>query len=240
MAGYDPRDATTSVLPVPDYLAALTGTVKGVRIGLLRSFFMESAGDEQRRAVEQALKTLESLGAAVREVSLEKVALAAGASTAVIAAEAYAYHEPWIKKRPEAYGPDVRERLRLGAFVSGADYVNGQRARAVIRDSVDLALAGLDVLVAPTTPIAATAVDASEARVNGERQPVRPSLIRFTRPFNITGHPAASIPCGFTSDGLPIGLQIVGRPFDEVTVLRVADAYQGATDWHTRRPPLAG
>jgi aspartyl-tRNA(Asn)/glutamyl-tRNA(Gln) amidotransferase subunit A len=240
MAGYDPRDPTTSVLPVPDYLAALTGTVKGARIGLLRSFFMESASEEHRRAIEQALRTMESLGAAVREVSLETAALAAGASTAVIAVEAYAYHEPWIKKRPDDYGADVRERLRVGAFVSGAAYVNGQRARALVRDSVDTALAGLDVLVAPTTPIAATAVAASEAEINGERQPVRSSLIRFTRPFNVTGHPAASIPCGFTGDGLPIGLQIVGRPFDEATVLRVADAYQRATDWHTRRPPLAG
>jgi aspartyl-tRNA(Asn)/glutamyl-tRNA(Gln) amidotransferase subunit A len=239
IAGYDPRDATTSVLPVPDYLAALTGSVKGVRIGVLRSFFMESAADESRRAVEQALKTLEGLGAVVREVDLGNVALAAGASTAIIAAEAYAYHEAWIKKRPEEYGADVRERLRVGAFISGADYVNGQRARALIRDGVDAVLATLDVLVAPTTPIAATAVGADEVEVRGERQPVRPSLIRFTRPFNVTGHPAASIPCSFTGDGLPIGLQIVGRPFDEATVLRVADAYQRVTDWHTRRPPLA-
>jgi aspartyl-tRNA(Asn)/glutamyl-tRNA(Gln) amidotransferase subunit A len=240
MAGYDPRDPTTSVLPVPDYRAAITGTVKGLRIGLLRSFFLESAGDEQRRAVEQALGTIEGLGATVREVSLETMALVAGASTAVIAVEAHAYHEPWIKKRPEEYGADVRERLRLGAFIPGADYVNGQRARALVRDSVDRALSGLDVLVAPTTPIAATEVGVGEVTVNGERQPVRPGLIRFTRPFNVTGHPAVSIPCGFTGEGLPIGLQIVGRPFDEATVLRVADAYQGATDWHTRRPPLGG
>ena len=238
MAGYDPRDPTTSVLPVPDYTAALRGTVKGVRVGVLRSFFMESAGEEQQRAVEQALKTLEGLGATVREASLPAVALAAGASTAVIAAEAYAYHARWIQTRPEEYGPDVRERLRVGAFVAAADYVNGQRARVLLRDEVAAALSGLDVLVAPTTPVAATAVGTSEIDVNGERLPVRPSLIRFTRPFNATGHPALSIPCGFTSGGLPIGLQIVGRPFDEATVLRVADAYQRETDWHARRPPL--
>ena len=98
----------------------------------------------------------------------------------------------------------------------------------------------LDVLVAPTTPISATPVDAGEVEIGGEKQRVRPTLIRFTRPFNATGHPAASIPCGFTAEGLPIGLQIVGRPFDEATVLRVADAYQRATDWHARRPPLGG
>ena len=160
---------------------------------------MESAGEEQRRAVRQALETLSSLGASVREVALENIALVAGASTAVIGAEAYAYHRPWIRKRAEEYGPDVRERLRLGAFVSGADYVDGQRARALVRDEVDAVLAGLDVLIAPTTPIAATVVGRERDRRQRGPQPVRPSLIRFTRPFNITGHPAASIPCGFTA-----------------------------------------
>jgi len=240
MAGYDPRDPTTSVLPVPDYLAALTGTVKGLRIGVLRPFFMESAAAAERRAVEQAVKTLEGLGASVHEVKLDTVKLAAGASSAVIAAEAYAYHEAWIKKRPQEYGADVRERLRVGAFVSGADYVNGQRARVLMRNEVDATLARLDVLVAPTTPISATPVGVGQVEIGGEKQPVRPTLIRFTRPFNATGHPAASVPCGFTAEGLPIGLQIVGRPFDEATVLRVADAYQRATDWHARRPSLAG
>jgi aspartyl-tRNA(Asn)/glutamyl-tRNA(Gln) amidotransferase subunit A len=240
MAGYDPRDPTTSVLPVPDYMAALTGQIKGLRVGLLRPFFLESAGAAQRHAVEQASKTLEGLGASVQDVSLATVKLAAGASSAVLATEAYAYHEPWLKTRPEEYGADARQRLRVGAFVSGVDYVNGQRARTLMRDEVDALLSKLDVLLAPTTPIAATPPGADEVEIDGEKQPVRPALIRFTRPFNATGHPAMSVPCGFTSDGLPIGLQIVGRPFDESTVLRVADAYQRVTDWQTRRPPMAG
>jgi aspartyl-tRNA(Asn)/glutamyl-tRNA(Gln) amidotransferase subunit A len=238
MAGYDPKDPTTSVLPVPDYVAALTGQIKGLRVGLLRTFFMDSAAAPQQEAVARAVKTMGELGASIQDVTLESVKLAAAASTAVIAVEAYAYHAPWLKKRPREYGADVRERLRFGAFISGADYVNGQRARALIRDDVDAALGKLDVLVAPTTPIAAMPVDADEADINGDKHSVRPALIRFTRPFNASGHPAVSVPCGFTAEGLPIGLQIVGRPFDEATVLRVADAYQGATDWHTRRPPL--
>jgi len=238
MAGYDPRDPTTSVLPVPDYMAALTGVVKGLRVGVLRASFMDSAAAAPRQAVEQAVKTLEGLGATVREATLDTVKLAAAAATAVVAAEAYAYHEPWIKARPKDYGADVRERVRAGAFFSGADYVNGQRVRALIRNDVDAALATLDVLVAPTTPISATPVGVDTVEINGEKQPVRQSLIRLTRPFNLTGHPAASVPCGFTAEGLPIGLQIIGRPFDEATVFRVADAYQRATDWHTRRPPL--
>ncbi len=239
MAGYDPRDPTTSVLPAPDYLAALTGQIKGLRIGVLRAFYLESTDPAARALVEAAVKTLEGLGASAQDVNLELPKHAAGASYAVISPEAYAYHEGWIKTRPQDYGADVRQRLLVGAFVSGADYLTGQRVRALIRDEVDRALGKLDVLVCATTPMPAPAVGQTEVAIGAETQPVRPNLIRFTRPFNLTGHPAASVPCGFTAAGLPVGLQIIGRPFDEATVLRAADAYQRATDWHTRRPPAA-
>ena len=238
MAGYDPRDPSTSVLPVPDYAAALTGQVTGLRIGLLGRFFLESAGAPQRQATEQAVKTLEGLGASVREITLEQMKYAAAASAAVISAESYAYHEPWLRTRAAEYGPDVRERLLVGAFVSGSEYLKGQRVRRLIRDEVDRVLGDLDVLIAPTLPIAAVPVGAREVDIDGKPQPVRPSLVRYTRPFNVSGHPVASVPCGFTVDGLPIGMQVIGRTFDEATVLRLADAYQRVTDWHTRRPPL--
>ncbi len=239
MAGYDPRDPTTSVLPAPDYLAALTGQIKGLRIGVLRAFYLESTDPAARALVEAAVKALEGLGASVQDVNLELPKHAAAASYAVISPEAYAYHEGWIKTRPRDYGADVRQRLLVGAFVSGADYLKGQRVRALIRDEVDRALGKLDVLVCATTPMPAPAVGQNEVAIGAETQPVRPNLIRFTRPFNLTGHPAASVPCGFTAAGLPVGLQIIGRPFDEATVLRAADAYQRVTDWHTRRPPAA-
>ena len=124
-------------------------------------------------------------------------------------------------------------------FVTAAEYLKGQRLRSLLKNEVDAALAKLDVLLAPTTAIEATPVGQNEVRIGSETFPVRASLIRFTRPFNLTGHPAASVPCGFTADGLPMGLQIIGRPFDEATVLRVADAYQRLTDWHTHRPVMA-
>jgi aspartyl-tRNA(Asn)/glutamyl-tRNA(Gln) amidotransferase subunit A len=238
IAGYDPRDPSTSALPVPDYAAALTGQVKGLRIGLLRQFFLETAGAPERHAVEAAVETLEGLGASVQDVRLEQMRYAAGVAAAVISVESYAYHEAWLKTRGAEYGPDVRERLLVGAFVSGADYLKGQRVRRLLRDEVDQALGGVDVLIAPTVPIAATEVGVREVDVNGRREAVRPSLIRYTRPFNASGHPAASVPCGFTADGLPIAMQVIGRSFDEATVLRVADAYQRVTDWHTRRPRL--
>lgn len=238
MAGYDPRDPTSSVLPVPDYRAALTGEIKGLRVGLLRAFFLESTGLVLRQAVEQAVKRLEEQGARVEEVALESAPHVTGASFAIVAAEALAYHEEWMKARPDDYGPDIRDRLRLGAFVSATQYVKAQRVRQLIRNEVDALLAHLDVLIAPATPIVAPPVGQTEVMVEGERYDVRSTLIRFTRPFNLSGHPACAVPCGFTVAGLPIGMQIVGRPFDEATVLRVADAYQRVTDWHTRRPPL--
>jgi len=238
MAGHDRKDPTTSTLPVPDYAAGLSGDIKGVRVGVLRPFFLETAGLVLRQAVEQAVRELATLGALVDEASLSYAEHGAGASYAVVASEALAYHEAWLKQRPGDYQADVRDRLKAGAFVSGAQYLRGQRARQLIRDEVDRTLERFDVLIAPTTPIVATVVGQAEVTIEHENIDVRSALTRFTRHFNLSGHPACSIPCGFTTAGLPIGMQVVGRAFDEATVLRVADAYQRATDWHTRRPPV--
>ena len=239
MAGYDPADASTSVLPVPDYAAALTGDVKGLRVGVLRAHFTDVAAPEVRQAVEAAAKALEQAGATLDEVNLDDVALVPAASFAIVAAEALAYHAPWLRTRSGDYQPDVRERLRAGVVVSAAHSLRAQALRARVRAAVDRALARRDVLLAPATPIAAPALGQQEARLGDGPSDVRSALIRFTRPFNFTGHPAISLPCGFTPAGLPVGLQLVGRPFDEAMVLRAADAYQRLTDWHTRRPPVA-
>ncbi len=239
MAGYDPKDASTSVLPVPDYGAALTGDVKGLRVGLLRAYFLESADPEVASAVEAAAQTLRRLGAVVDDAQIEHVGHVPAASFAVLAAEALAYHAGWLRTRSSEYGRDVIDRLRLGVAVSGADYVRGQQVRGLVRGAVDQALARRDVLLAPATPIAAPTLGQTDVVIRGQTVDVRASLIRFTRPFNLSGHPACSVPCGMTASGLPVGMQLVGRPFDEATVLRAADAWQRATDWHARRPPLA-
>jgi aspartyl-tRNA(Asn)/glutamyl-tRNA(Gln) amidotransferase subunit A len=127
----------------------------------------------------------------------------------------------------------------MGAVVSGLHYVRAQQVRALVRQEIDDALAKRDLLLAPATPIPAPALGQKDAELGDGPSDVRAALIRFTRPFNFSGHPAASVPCGLTAGGLPIGLQLVGRPFDEATVLRAADAWQRLTDWHTRRPGLA-
>ena len=239
MAGYDAADPTTSVLPVPDYAAALTGDVKGLRVGLLRAHFTDVAAPEVRAAVEAAAKQLEQAGAVVDEVRLELVTHVAAASSAIIATEALAYHAEWLRTRNADYQPDVGQRLKMGVLVSGLHYVRGHQVRALVRREVDTALAKRDVLLAPATPIPAPVLGDKEAQLGDGTSDVRSALIRFTRPFNVSGHPACSVPCGFTAGGLPIGLQLVGRSFDEATVLRVADAYQRITDWHTRRPARA-
>ena len=239
IAGYDPADPTTSVLPVPDYGAALTGDVKGLRVGLLRAHFTDPAAADVRAAVEASAKQLEQAGAVVDEVNLTQVIHVATGSAAIVASEALAYHAPWMRSRPQDYQPDVRERLRLGAFVNGAHYVRAQQVRALVTREVDEALARRDVLLAPATPLVAPVLGEREAALGDGPSDVRAALLRCTRPFNFSGHPACAAPCGFTPGGLPIGLQIVGRPFDEATVLRVVDAYQRMTDWHTRRPPAA-
>jgi aspartyl-tRNA(Asn)/glutamyl-tRNA(Gln) amidotransferase subunit A len=238
MAGFDAADPTTSALPVPDYTAALGRDVKGLRIGLLRGVFAEGLLPDLRAALDQAVRQLEGLGAIVDEVTLRQAVHVPAASLAVVAAEALAYHAEFMRTRPQDYQPDVRERLFGGAFVSGVHYLRAQQIRALVRAEVDEALAQRDVLLAPSTAIAATPLGAREVTIDGVPVDVRGSLLKLTRPFNFSGHPSCAVPCGFTGDGLPLGMQIVGRPFDEMTVLRVADVWQRATDWHARRPPL--
>jgi len=239
MAGYDAADASSSVLPVPDYVAALTGEIKGLRVGLLGGVFLDGAAPGVRAAVRAAAATLASAGAAVDEVRLERTDLVAAAATAIVGAEALAYHGEWLRTRAAEYDPAIARRLRVGAFIGGAQYVRAQRVRALVREDVDAALARRDVLLAPGTPIAAPALDERQPMLGDGPADVRAALIRFTRPFNLSGHPACAVPCGFTAAGLPIGMQLVGRPFDEVTVLRAADAFQRLTDFHARRPVLA-
>jgi aspartyl-tRNA(Asn)/glutamyl-tRNA(Gln) amidotransferase subunit A len=227
------------VLPVPDFTTGLGRDVKGLRVGVLRGVFSETS-PAVGEAIAAAARELQGLGAVVDEVTLDHMAEVPAATFAVVAAEAFAYHAGWMRTRPQDYQRDVRDRLFVSAFVTGAHYVRAQQIRALVRAAVDAALTRRDVLLAPSTAIAATPLDVKETQVGGVSTDVRAALLRFTRPFNFSGHPACSVPCGLTADGLPLGMQIVGRPFDEITVLRVADAWQRATDWHTRRPPLAG
>src|SRR5262249_12414230 len=239
IAGYDPADPTTSVLPVPDYGAALTGDVKGLRVGLLRAHFTDAAAPEVRAAVEAVAKQLEQGGAVVDEVNLTQVIHVATASAVIVASEALADHALWRRSHAPDDQADVRELLRLGRCVNGGHYVRAQQVRALVTREVDEALSRRDVLLAPATPLVAPVLGERETMLGDGPSDVRAALLRCTRPFNFSGHPACAAPCGFTAAGLPIGAHVVGRPVGEATVLRVVDAYQRVTDWHTRRPPTA-
>jgi aspartyl-tRNA(Asn)/glutamyl-tRNA(Gln) amidotransferase subunit A len=239
IAGHDPRDAASSPAPVPDYLADLEAGVRGLRLGLPRDFFFDRVEPEIAAAVRAAAQTLAGLGARVEEIPLPHAHLTYAAGATILFAEAAAYHEPWLRARPAAYGPLVRDRLRVGAALLATDYLKAQRARAALVAETRRLFADVDALLTPTVPVAAPRQDADRIRwPDGTEEDVRGATLRFTRPFNLLGFPAISVPCGFTADDLPIGLQIVAGPFAERTVLQVARAYEAATAWGARHPAV--
>ncbi len=237
IAGHDPADETTSALPLPDYAASLTGEVKGLRVGLLRGFFVDFCLPDVVAAVDGAAKTFESLGARIEEVTVPSASHVGAAFFAILASESLAYHASWLRTRGHEYSADVRTRLRRGAFVTGMHYVRAQQLRRRVRDELNTLLSKHDLLLAPTTPVPAPTAGEREVQLPGRTMNLTVALISLTSVFSFAGYPACSLPSGFTN-GLPAGMQLVGRPFDEATVLRAADAYQRATDWHRRRPPI--
>ena len=230
MAGHDPADPASSRAPVDDYLAPLARDIRGVRIGVPRAYFFEGIDPEIERAFEEALETLRRLGAEVRDVQIPSLH-ATHSFLLILMAEAFAYHERDIREHPELYGDVLRERILTGALVTAAEYTQAQRIRAQIcRETADV-MRDVDVLVTPTTLKPATPFTLAQDPEFGFPKSNMP-------PFNVTGLPTLALPCGFSSSGLPLSLQLSGRPFEEGTVLRVGHAYEQATAWHTRRPPL--
>jgi aspartyl-tRNA(Asn)/glutamyl-tRNA(Gln) amidotransferase subunit A len=230
LAGHDPLDPASSHAPVEDYTAGLGRGVRGLRVGVVRNYFFEGVDPEVERAFEEAMATLRRLGAEVHDVQIPSLA-ATHSFLLIMLAEAYAYHERDLREHPELYGDVLRERLLAGALVTGAEYVQAQRIRRGICQETAAVLRDVDVLATPTTPKPATLFAQAHDPEFGFPRSNMP-------PFNITGSPALALPCGFSASGLPLSLQLAGRPFDEATVLRVGHAYEQATRWHTRRPPV--
>jgi aspartyl-tRNA(Asn)/glutamyl-tRNA(Gln) amidotransferase subunit A len=231
LAGYDPRDPSSVARPVPDFTAGIDDRVAGLRIGVARAFFFDDCAADVVTALDAALEVFEDLGARVEEMELPHMDAAYTAGTITIAVEGAAYHAADLRERPGLFSDELRAAFELGSFYSGVDYVQAQRLRRQVMDATERAMAGFDAVVMPTSPVPATPIVGSLP----EQAMLRP---RNTMPFNALGLPAISVPCGFTTDGLPVGLQIVGKAFDEPGVLRIAHAYEQATDWHRRRPPL--
>jgi aspartyl-tRNA(Asn)/glutamyl-tRNA(Gln) amidotransferase subunit A len=182
------------------------------------------------------LAKIVSLGAAQVEAHLPRLEEVVGAHRAIIFPEAASFHRPQLAERAAEFAPDIRTSLLGGLFLPAVDYVQAQRVRRIIRREWARAFENVDVLVTPTTPVTATAFGATAADLPGGPKPLVRAYLDLTLPFNLTGWPAVSVPCGFARAGLPIGMQLVGRPFSESLLLRVAHHYQRETDWHTRRP----
>ena len=234
LAGHDPLDHTTSAAPVADYTAGLTGAVSGMRIGVPRTFFFDhpDLNGEIHDATLRAIDLLKEAGAVVREVALSLAPISRVAQRTIMLSEAYAYHQENLQRTPELYGKYTRRAFLEGSLLSGGDIVQAERVRTVVKREVAEAMHDLDVLIMPTGPGLAPVFLGTDPD-HGRRAP------SFMSIWNLTGQPAISVNAGFSSEGLPIGMQIVGKPFEEATVLQVADAYQQLTDWHTRVPAAA-
>ena len=205
-------------------------------VGIPRHFFWEELDPEVEAACRQAVGTLAAQGAAVLDVVIPHAQDAGAAATLIMSVEAAAYHERRLREHGEAFGEDVRVKLDRGLFVSAVDYILAQRARAFLTREFIQVLRGTDVLITPTTIAPAAPLEGSDQAASSLAMSLE--YTRFTNPFNLTGLPVLSVPCGFTTQGLPIGLQIAGRPHDEATVLRVGHSYQQVTEWHLRHPIL--
>jgi aspartyl-tRNA(Asn)/glutamyl-tRNA(Gln) amidotransferase subunit A len=254
IAGYDPRESTSVDTPVPDYVASLTGDVRGLRIGVPQEYFVEGMQPEVESAVRAAVGTLVGLGAEVVEVSLPHTTYALPVYYLIAPAEASAnlarydglryglsvggsdLWDSYRQTRGQGFGPEVKRRIMLGTYALSAGYydayyLKASQVRTLIRQDFDRALQQCDVLVAPTTPT--TAFKLGE-KVNDPMQMYLQDI--FTLALSLAGLCGLSVPCGFDARGLPIGLQIMGGAFDEATILRVAHAYEQATGWHNQTP----
>jgi aspartyl-tRNA(Asn)/glutamyl-tRNA(Gln) amidotransferase subunit A len=256
ISGHDPRDSTSAPVPAPDFTEGLGRELRGLRIGVPREYFIEGMDPEVEAAVREAIRQLESLGAETVEVSLPHTDYAIATYYVLATSEAssnlarydgvrYGYRsqggdlmDMYMKTRAEGFGPEVKRRIMLGTFAlsSGyydAYYLKAQRVRTLVKKDFEEAFRKVDLLVTPTTP--------EVAFRKGEKtaDPLKMYLSDiFTNSVNLAGVPGISLPCGFSKENLPVGLQIIGRHFDEETVLRAAHAYEQSTGWHTRRPAL--
>ena len=230
IAGYDAGDITSADVPVTDYVSVLEEGAKSLRVGVPREYFFDDLDEEVASAMEHALRGIETLVSQVREVKVD-----VPTNRTVQAAESYAYHAENVAKSPESYDPVTLHRIRAGENITAAEYIERRRELDQARRGIGRVFADVDLLVTPTTPIPAPTI--AELRANPDAlRPAELRLLRNTRPFNVWGVPAISVPCGFTQRGLPIGLQIAGPDWREDVVLRLAHAYEQATAWHKRKP----
>jgi aspartyl-tRNA(Asn)/glutamyl-tRNA(Gln) amidotransferase subunit A len=236
IAGKYPKGAVR-----PDHRTLRENLPTPLRLGWPKHFFFERLNDQVRRLVERAAETFNSVGAEIREIALPHLVDSVDQATNGVVAEASYYHESegYFPARAQEYGDDVRGHLEWGHQLLAVDYLRSLAARRRVEEDFAAAFERVDAIIAPTSPIPAPLIGEGEVRIAGERETtVRAELLRMTRPANLSGHPAISIPCGFTDENLPVGLQLIGPRWGEARLLAIALAYEQVTDWHTRHPAL--
>lgn len=239
LAGHDPRDPGSLDEPVPDYSAGLRDGIKGLRVGVPTNYFFDLIDSEVESVVRKAYEQLQALGAELVDVALPMPEQIGPVEFAILLPEASDYHRQMLRETPELYTDEVRILLEAGEFVPATTYIRAQRVRNLLQQEFRKLYDAVDVIVAPSLPAtAAVAGTESITWPDGSEEPLISAYTRFAVPGNVTGLPCLSVPCGFSSDGLPIGFQAIGRPLDEATILRLGAAYEAATDGHKRRLPI--
>jgi len=240
LAGYDPDDPTSADVPVPDFSAGLEDGVKGLRVGVPREFVWDALDPEVEVSVRGAIDTLAGLGATVTEVSIPSLPTCIEIAATLLGAEAFASHGALLETHGAELDPRMSPRLAAGGEISAADYIKAQKARSALTREVFTTLQDVHILAFATTAVFAPKRGETEVQVGDSQLPILNALGRLNRAGNLTGYPSLALPCGFSTSGLPIGFQLLGRPFDEATLLRVGNAYECATEWHDAHPPMTG
>jgi aspartyl-tRNA(Asn)/glutamyl-tRNA(Gln) amidotransferase subunit A len=238
LAGYDPTDPSSKKVSVPDYTKC-ERPLSDLRIGVCRNHFMDRNSDEVQRAIELSIEELCSVSRGPVQISLPNLQYGLGAIFAIELASSSTYHSPSLKiGRQKSFAPDVRTLIEIGNFITATDYLKAEQFRRQLMNDLRRSFDQVDVIVAPTTPITAWKSEETTLEVAGAEESVLAASWRLTYPFNLAGLPAISLPCGFDSRGLPIGLQIAGPPFSEQTLLSLARAYEQRHDWKDRLPVM--
>jgi aspartyl-tRNA(Asn)/glutamyl-tRNA(Gln) amidotransferase subunit A len=239
MAGADPEDPTAITGPLPDYRAAAQGSIKGLAIGVPAAFYVDDLDSEVARILDETIAVLKGEGASIVQVELPDQRQLTAACQFVLATEAAAFHKRWLIERPQDYGSQVLMRLQNGLAISAVSYLEAMRWRGPALAAYLAATAGVDAVIAPVAPMPAPTIAESDVGNSPDAEAVIQRLTRFTRPVNYLGLPSLAIPAGFTAKGLPVAMQLIGRSFDEATILKFGATFQRATDFHARVPKLA-
>lgn len=239
IAGHDHRDPVSALQPSLDHTRDLQLDLKGMRIGVVPGYFFSHLQKDVHDAVRAALTTLEGLGATVMDVPIANIDGNISAQLTIESVEPSTYHQRWLRERPGDYGDDVRALLEVGELLLATHYVQAQRYRALLREEFLEAFKRVDAFICPTLPFTATDVGAMEVVIeNGETEDMLSAIMQFTGVPSLTGLPSLNVPCGFDAGGLPVGMQIIGKPFDEATLLRIGAQFEAATDFHKRAPQI--